>query len=1344
MKKQLFFLLFFICEWCLSIHGEPEYTFKRLTMTEGMVSNYIVDIIQDNQGNIRLASESGLCKFDGINFTPYNSEYSVLGSNALNVLFYNKADNTIWIGTQRNGISIFNCETQTFTPYGVPGMITQDITDLSAAADGGIWITHYHLGIDYYSNQDKTITHYKAQDIKGLSGHFWCAKDDGNGHLYVGLQDGGLAVIDIKHRTAKTYQHNPDDPHSIPNNTVRCIFISKANTIWVGTGDGLALFNPQKEQFISFQHQKGNPYSLLSNQVNDIGESWDGKLWVCTQMGGVSILDVNDNVFTTPENTHFQNIRVTNNLHGVSSPNVKSFLQDSFGNIWLGNYRGGVDFLSYNRPAFQTLAYNMLKDGSLTEKQVWGLTIDNESRIWIGGEDEVALFNTDMELQKILSLEGKANPHTHVSVIFKDKKGLLWLGLYKDGVLTCNPQSGAINRIPMTGRNVDVRCFYEDNHKLWIGTQNGLYAWENDKITEEKEINAQLPDLMVHGIQKDRQGKLWLGTFGKGLIVFSPEGKRIMRFDTSNGMASNAVNSLYMDKKGGLWATTRAGIVHISDTSNPQLEVLGQEQGLIDENVRAIMEDNKGEIWISTNAGISQWKSDEKRFLNYTWHQGVPRGDFMDGSVCKDKNGNLFFGSQNGVCYFNPERIEENVQVAPVRITGVTSYGHSETDSQGSIAPIINDEVRLSYQNSTFTLTFSVMDYTQCPQVEYAYNMEGLGKTWFETGSENRITFRNLQPGEYTFKVKAKMRNQPWGDEFTSIHVVITPPFWLTWYAKLCYLIVVAVILFAIVRFYKRKLELESRLNLEHHQHENDQKLNNERLRFYTNITHELRTPLTLILGPLEDLLADKTLSARQANKISLVRDSANRLLNLINQILEFRKTETENRKLKVAYNHLAILVQEIGIKYKELNQNPNVDIQIKTDGEEGKLYYDREIITIIIDNLMSNALKYTPKGTITLGIGNCEENGVKYTTISVEDTGHGISKESLNHIFERYYQGQGKYQASGSGIGLALVKSLADLHQATIEVESEVEKGSRFTLKLLTENTYPNAEHQVIQETSKHKKEESANVPTAESEEGKPIILVVEDNRDIREYIRCSFKEMYEVLTAADGKEGWEITQNRIPNIVISDIMMPVMDGIELCRHIKEDMRTSHIPVILLTAKDTLQDKEEGYAAGADSFITKPFSARLLNSRINNILENRRKIAGVITSIPETESEQKHIENERKNLNKLDQEFLNKVTAIIEENLSMEKMDVAFIADKMCMSHSTLYRKIKGLMEMSVNEFVRKIKMKKGMELINSGQYSLAEVSDLTGFSSVAYFRQCFKDEYGMAPTEYLKRKQN
>ena len=445
--KNWISLLFIFLVWCCPIFSQFPYTFKRLTMTDGMVSNYIVDIIQDKQGYIWMASESGLSKFDGKNFTVYNTSNSAIGSNAQNVLYYNKTDNTVWVGTQRNGISIFDCEKQTFVTDGVPNMITQDITDLSSAADGGIWITHYHLGIDHYNNKTKEVTHYRAKDIKGLSGHFWCATDDGKGHLYVGLHKGGLAVIDIKKRTAKVYQHNPKDPHSVPDNTVRCIFISQTNIIWIGTDRGLALFNPYKEQFITFQHQAQNTNSLVSGQINDIGESNDGKLWVCVHMGGVSVLDLNENVFTSPENMRFQNIRVTNDLHGISSPNAKCFLQDSFGNIWLGNYRGGVDFLSYHQPVFQTLAYNTLKDGALTDKQVWGLTMDNESRIWLGGENEIAVFGTDMKLQKILPLTGKANPQTHVSNIFRDKKGILWLVFYKDGILTCAPHSEKITRI---------------------------------------------------------------------------------------------------------------------------------------------------------------------------------------------------------------------------------------------------------------------------------------------------------------------------------------------------------------------------------------------------------------------------------------------------------------------------------------------------------------------------------------------------------------------------------------------------------------------------------------------------------------------------------------------------------------------------------------------------------------------------------------------------------------------------------------------------------------------------------------------------------------------------------
>lgn len=588
------------------------------------------------------------------------------------------------------------------------------------------------------------------------------------------------------------------------------------------------------------------------------------------------------------------------------------------------------------------------------------------------------------------------------------------------------------------------------------------------------------------------------------------------------------------------------------------------------------------------------------------------------------------------------------------------------------------------------------------------------------------------------FKVKTRFRNQEWNENAAQLTVVIAPPLWLTWYAKLGYVILFIFALYALLRFYKRKLDLESSLEVERKQSLNKQELNEERLRFYTNITHELRTPLTLILGPLEDLLSDATLSPKHANKISIIHDSATRLLNLINRILEFRKTETQNRKLSVAKGDLGQLVQEVGLRYKELNPNNKVNYHIHIETEDTEIFYDADMITIILDNLMSNAAKYTSEGDITLSLRSVEENQIKYTEISVSDTGHGIDAEALPHIFDRYYQAKSKYQASGSGIGLALVKGLSELHEGILKVESTVDTGTTFTLRLLTENTYPNAIHAQHDMEKKPMDAEETTI-TDTPTENHPIVLVVEDNADIREYIRSSFTDIYEVITAKDGKEGWELAQVRIPNIIVSDIMMPVMDGIELCKRIKEDMRTSHIPVILLTAKDSLQDKEEGYASGADSYLTKPFSAKLLHSRINNLLETRKKIASLL-ALADTQPKQ---ESAVSSLNKLDNEFLQKITQIIEENLEMEKMDIAFIADKMCMSHSTLYRKIKGLTDMSANEFIRKVKMRKGVELLMSGQYTISEIAYMIGFSSVAYFRQCFKDEYGMSPSDYVKQKQ-
>lgn len=601
---------------------------------------------------------------------------------------------------------------------------------------------------------------------------------------------------------------------------------------------------------------------------------------------------------------------------------------------------------------------------------------------------------------------------------------------------------------------------------------------------------------------------------------------------------------------------------------------------------------------------------------------------------------------------------------------------------------------------------------------------------------------------KYEFLVKARLHNQDWSEDTTSLRIHINPPLWLTWWAKLIYILITISIIYTIIHAYKKKIDLESLYTLEKKNHEQEQELNQERLRFYTNITHELRTPLTLILGPLEDMQKDTSLPTRQAQKLSVIHQSALRLLNLINQILEFRKTETQNKKLCVCKSNIAPLVHEIGLKYKELNQKKAIDFQIQIEKEEMLLFFDKEIITIILDNLISNAIKYTEQGKITLSLYPTTRNGVTYTEIKVSDTGYGISAEALPHVFDRYYQESGKHQASGTGIGLALVRNLVELHEGEIRVESIQNEGSTFYISLLTDNIYPNALHG---DSTKQTEEEmiSEAVPedsqNTEPETSKPILLIVEDNEDIQKYIAESFSDSFEVITGSNGEEGKQQALNRIPDIIVSDIMMPVMDGITLCRQLKEDVRTSHIPVILLTAKDSLQDKEEGYEVGADSYLTKPFSASLLQSRINNLLDSRKKLIAQFQQTGTSHNPNSHLDEKRsiitEALSKLDNEFIEKITQLVEDNLSSEKIDITYLSDKMCMSGSTLYRKMKALTGLSTNEYIRKVKMQNAERLLLEGKYNISEIAYKIGMNSTGYFRQCFKDEFGVSPSDYLKQ---
>lgn len=1344
MKKIL--LSIFLCLPFL-LSAQP-YTIKHLSIREGLSNNHVVSIAQDKRGSLWFATEEGLNKFDGIRFLTYYKEETTgkqsITGNELNCLLDDPVDSILWIGTQRAGINAYNYANDSFITYrhnenNPESLVTDDITKIIAASDGNLWICTYWKGVDYFDKQTGQFTHYNTETVPGFaSNHIWSAIDGGNGLLYIGHVDRGFSILSIKDKTVKNFTHEPQNPNSLPGNEVTCVYKDKSGNIWIGTDRGVVLFNPEAESFIPFDDKT----NCISHRVYDIHQLDDNRLWIAMEFGGIAVVDLSQQLFRSSDQIHALSIREGDDEYGLSNSSIRCLLQDSFGNVWAGSWGGGINFIKREPSLFSTYKYSPFPstNNSLNSKIASGVCMDKAGNLWIGTDGGgINVFNKGRRIA-IYNADNKKFRSNTVQAALCDSKGGLWFGLFYGGIAYYNPKSQSFRQIFSEDKSrTDVRSFHEDKQgNIWVGTSEGVYLIDCDSKTIKAHYN--LENNLARCVLKDSEDQVWVGFFGGGLGLYDPQLQSIQLFNVLAKFPSNTINALYEDSRKRLWVATGEGLVCFPSLTDRNYKVYQRESGLANTHIQAIGEDKAGNIWVSTNKGISCLVDSKDIFYNYDYHDNLPMGSFSRGSVAYGQDGNFYFGSINGLCYFNPEVVLQERKSPPAFITNIeiTDPLNKPENGQSTIALNGQKNVQLKYTQNSFSIRFNIQNYALVNQVEYAYMLKGLENSWYTLTDPNNVTFRNLPPGKYQFQVKTRMRNQAWSDATTSLNIRIAPPLWLTWWAKSFYILLSLIILFSILYAYKKRLDAEALYQLEKQSHEHEQELNNERLRFYTNITHELRTPLTLILGPLEDLLSDATLSPKHANKISIIHDSATRLLNLINRILEFRKTETQNRKLSVAKGDLGQLVQEVGLRYKELNPNNKVNYHIHIETEDTEIFYDADMITIILDNLMSNAAKYTSEGDITLSLRSVEENQIKYTEISVSDTGHGIDAEALPHIFDRYYQAKSKYQASGSGIGLALVKGLSELHEGILKVESTVDTGTTFTLRLLTENTYPNAIHAQHDMEKKPMDAEETTI-TDTPTENHPIVLVVEDNADIREYIRSSFTDIYEVITAKDGKEGWELAQARIPNIIVSDIMMPVMDGIELCKRIKEDMRTSHIPVILLTAKDSLQDKEEGYASGADSYLTKPFSAKLLHSRINNLLETRKKIASLL-ALADIQPKQ---ESAVSSLNKLDNEFLQKITQIIEENLEMEKMDIAFIADKMCMSHSTLYRKIKGLTDMSANEFIRKVKMRKGVELLMSGQYTISEIAYMIGFSSVAYFRQCFKDEYGMSPSDYVKQKQ-
>lgn len=1305
-------------------------TFVHYGTSEGLQNSYLTDIEMDSSGYIWMSSEAGLSRFDGYAFTNLNRTNSGLVQNRLNALQYSPDANVIFVGS---GAGVYIVDCSTLEVRALPD-ISGDVICVEESSDGNILAANRGGSVYRISPDGENV---EEVDYEGLSGSMLSLLDL-DGYLIVGHDGGGMSVVNKETGAVTRYVHDPDDPFSLPGRRVYCIYRDNYDHIWVGTEHGLGLYNPSADNFTCFRYDPDDPDSIISDHIYTITELSGHRLWICTDIGGISVLDIRQIHYGNNDAIGFENIYATYDENGLSSRNVRKVLEDDYNNIWIVNHSSGLDCLRKSPVAFHKLVYTESRRSS-KNKLASSVAIDDGGGIWVGLENEVARFRADGSLDKAYLLAPYLTHSNALVYSLLIKGDYLYMGLYDSGLLKMNVNTGAVTRVNI-GSDVDVNGLSEDEDgSIWVGTKRGVVHISGDG---RDRILRTFGSGSFYSFLRDRSGNLWAASYGNGIFVFDKDGQLSARISRDQGLPT-IVPQLCMDAEGRIWAATEEGVACFNDPSDFRL--YGHQDGLSNSYIHGIQADLLGNVWLSTDTGISMIDPSSSEVRNYSSYYGVPSSNFIDGASAISGDGMIFFGSQGGLCFFNPAEVLSTQELSGISIKECFFFEDASLTPAERLIPVKNGTVTLHHNHKSFMVSFGVRDYSQLGAVEYEYCIPEIDGNWIRT-MVNAVSFRKLPSGKYTFMVRALLENNPTAEtESASLNITIEPPFLLEWWFLVLYVLIALACAGLLLHRYINKVKTASQNEMERRNNLYEQELNKERLAFYTNITHELRTPLTLIIGPLDDMRKDRDLSQGLKVKLDLVRNSAKHLLDLVNQLLEFRKTETYNRRLAVRKTDLRKFLNEVGVQFKELNSNSGVNFVVDVPDCETDLLLDRTVLSIIINNLLGNAAKYTREGEIRLKLDWCPGRAPSTAFISVSDTGCGISPKDLPHIFDRFYQAKSGLQTSGTGIGLALSKTMAELHQGTLSVESVLGEGSVFTLALNVDADYPDAIHDddldgIDGLYDAEEGEESGDVRE------KSIVLVVEDHDDIRDYIASSLKDEFSVITADNGLEGLKQAQSFIPDIIVSDVMMPEMNGLDMCRRIKEDLRTSHIPVILLTAKNSLDDQREGYDTGADSYLTKPFSISLLTSRITNILETRRRVFDRLihdrfSARPQADPGQA---DEAPELSRLDMEFISSFRKIVEDNMSNSDLDMRFIQEAMGLSHSTLYRKIKALTGSSTIELIRKIRLEHSRKMLKEEGLNVSETAYVCGFNDVGHFISCFKKEYGVTPSKFRAKQKH